>query len=352
VKNIFQNPDAGEIDIRPACRRSKGGVNGPFIFRGDLGSSEDKSSNQTSYEQQVTIQGGASGSNTIGFGSGSDANITVNSEDPQVIQDALDTAGTLGLQSLESAGNANYNAQITASDAIAAGSNDVANALGFGAEVLNSNNVATSNADILAASATQDAITANTAATGAAINATQNDLVSSLGFGAEIAGDALNANQNVTANADQLAGAAINASQNDLVSALGFGAETVSANSQIAGSALTVANNALTTAGNITTTLNSQDVSAEENAIAGAYNFASGAVQQIEGDNAQQAGFTSQTIQNLGADLAETQGVVAATATPPPVATLNSSPDYSNWILVAASLLSVYVFFKSGGSSD
>jgi hypothetical protein len=318
----FRNLDCDPFDTPQKC----GGVSGfalNLICRGGGGGgSEATTSTQTEYNQQVSEQGGAAGSQTIGTGAGSSNVITIQNTDPQVILAALQAAGGVSA-------NAFYNANITASNAVNVSNSDLLASLGFGAET-----------------------------TGAAINAGQNDVAASLGFGAEVTGAAINATANAAANANALSaaainantaatGAAINAGQNDVAASLGFGAEVVNANSNLAGATLTVANKAL----NTTATLNAQDISAEENAINAAYNFASGAVYQIEGDNAQQAGFTAQTIQNLGADLAETAGVTPAVATPPPVQTLTATPNYSNWIIVAASLLSVYVFLTTKGNA-
>ena len=265
----FVKFDQDNFDFRPCIRRSNCGLAGMaarLACRGDLGSSENKSSNQTDYQQQVTIQGGAAGSTTVGVGAGSTVNYTSQSLDASVAQAAAD----------------------------------------FSSNALNVASSATTNAEITA---------------GAAISASSYDLNQSLGFGAEV----VQGSNDVANNA-------------------------IAANSKVVNGVLTLGAEAL----NTTTTLNAQDLAASQNNIDSAYNFAAGTVNQIEGDNANQAGYYAQSIQNLGADLAYASGVTnpaqQALATPiVQTAAATGGTDWTSLAVIGGVALSAFAFLNTRG---
>ena len=239
--------DQDNFDFRPCIRRSNCGLAGMaarLACRGDLGSAENKSSNQTDYQQQVTLQGGAAGSTTVGVGAGSTVNYTSQSLDASVAQAAADFSS-----------------------------------------------------------------------------------------------NALNVASSATTNAEITAGAAISASSYDLNQSLGFASDVVDQNSKISQGVLTLGAEAL----NTTTTLNAQDL-----------NFAAGTVNQIEGDNANQAGYYAQSIQNLGADLAYASGVTnpaqQALATPiVQTAAATGGTDWTSLAVIGGVALSAFAFLNTRG---
>jgi hypothetical protein len=344
-----------------------------------IGPSESSaSSNQTSSNQQVTTGNAADGSSQISAGANSaltetgtggitasDSTINVTNLDGQligVVGSAINnTANNAVIGEYNTALSSNQTVSGVAHDAIVSNTISTGNALGFGAEALQTVGTA------VAGNAANSAALANSAIDAANSAATTN-LANSLAFGAE----AINAVNNNSAGNVALATNAIASAQagasNSLNAALGFGAEVVGAvnagavnNVALAESAIQGANAGA--ANNVALATNT--LSTAHSDLVSSLGFGSEALNSVTNTaaagltEAQQVNFAAQqTVANLANQLAQITANAApqttaaqqellagASPTTSSIASAVPSSDLGKIVLIGAALAAAVTIF-------